>query len=91
MEGNISNKPITFDEIAVAFARNYESVYIINVLDDSYVEYITEDDNDRLITRSSGDNFYADTIKNCRAMVYPDDQEIFLSSFTVLLSIRLFV
>ena len=44
MEGNISNKPITFDEIAVAFARNYESVYVINALDDSYVEYITEAD-----------------------------------------------
>ena len=82
MEGNNIKKPITFDEIAVAFAKNYESVYIINVLNDSYVEYITEDESNSLITRSSGDNFYADTIKNCRAMVYPDDQEVFLKYFT---------
>ena len=76
-----NRKSITFGEIALALASDYESVYVINSEDDSYVEYIADGDNKTLVERYSGDDFYADTIKNCRLMVYPEDQEHFLNSF----------
>ena len=75
MEGNISNKPITFDEIAVAFARNYESVYVINTLDDSYVEYTAEGEDKTLVQRDAGEKFYEAVPRNSREQVYPEDQE----------------
>ena len=80
MDGSNSKK-ITFDEIAQALAKDYESIYVIDSNDDSYVEYITEGEEKSLVIRSSGDDFYSDTIHNCRLMVYPDDQEQFLASF----------
>lgn len=81
MDGGNSKK-ITFDEIAKALAKDYETIYVIDSNDDSYVEYITEGEDKELVVRSSGENFYADTVRNCRILVYPDDQEHFLESFS---------
>ena len=81
MNGENSKKAITFDEIALALAKDYECIYVINAVDDSYVEYITQGENKDLVLRSSGEDFYKDTIRNCRILVYPDDQEFFLESF----------
>ena len=79
--GGYDSKKITFDEIAKALSKDYESIYVIDSNDDSYVEYITEGEDKNLVIRSSGDDFYSDAIRNCRLMVYPDDQELFLNSF----------
>ena len=76
-----NSKKITFDEIAQALSKDYESIYVIDSENDSYVEYITEGEDRALVIRSSGDDFYSDADRNCRMMVYPDDQEQFLSSF----------
>ena len=81
MNSENSKKSITFDEIAIALAKDYDCIYVIDSTDDSYVEYITEGDDRKLVIRSSGDDFYKDTVKNCHMLVYPDDQEIFLDSF----------
>lgn len=76
-----NNTPITFGEIALALAADYESIYVIDADDDSYVEYMTQGADNELIKRSAGENFYKDTIKNCRELVYKDDQDYFLESF----------
>ena len=76
-----SKKHITFAEIALALAADYESIYVIDADDDSYVEYLAQGADNELIEKSTGENFYADTIKNCRVLVHPDDQEFFLESF----------
>ncbi|MBE5864150.1 MAG: EAL domain-containing protein [Lachnospiraceae bacterium] len=80
-ENAIRNNPITFGEIALALANDYESLYVIDSEDDSYVEYIAWGDNKELAVRSSGVNFYQDVIINCRELVHPEDQEMFLNSF----------
>ena len=81
MNGENSKKPITFDEIALALAKDYDSIYIIDSNDDSYVEYYAEGENNTLVSRSDGKNFYQDVIKNCRECVYVEDQDYFLRSF----------
>ena len=73
--------PITFGEIALALASDYDSIYVIDTTNDSYVEYLAEGDNKELVENSSGDDFYRDTVYNARRLVYPDDQEHFLNSF----------
>lgn len=70
----------TFERLAVALANDYESVYVINTRDDSYVEYTATGADKTLSVRSCGEDFYADTRVNCRRLVYPDDQEHFLNT-----------
>ena len=82
MPGEDQNKKtITFSEIALALANDYDSIFIIDSEDDSYVEYLAEGDNKELVRRASGDDFYKDVIHDAREQVYPDDQDRFIESF----------
>lgn len=82
MSGNDNNKKtITFSEIALALANDYDSIFVIDSEDDSYVEYLAEGDNKELVTRKSGDNFYTDVIRDAQDQVFPEDQERFIESF----------
>lgn len=81
MDGENSKKPITFEEIALALAKDYDSIYVIHSDDDSYVEYIAEGENRTLVQRDAGEKFYEAVPRNCRELVYPDDQERFLAAF----------
>lgn len=78
---NQNKKTITFSEIALALANDYDSIFIINSEDDSYVEYLAEGDNKELVRRASGKNFYEDVIHDAREQVHPDDQDRFIESF----------
>lgn len=69
---------LTFARLALALANDYESVYVIRIEDDSYVEYAAEGEDKTLYQRSEGKNFYADTQINCRLLVFEEDQEHFL-------------
>ena len=71
----------TFSDLASALANDYESIYLIKSEDDSYVEYSASGAEKELAIVSSGDDFYADTVINCRKMVWPEDQSFFLRSF----------
>ncbi|MBQ8966148.1 GGDEF domain-containing protein [Ruminococcus sp.] len=72
---------LTFIKLAMALADDYESIYVINTDDDSYAEYSASGREKKLCRRSSGDDFYADTVKNCDLLVYPEDQPVFLDKF----------
>ena len=69
MNSENSKRAITFDELALALAKDYESIYVINSDDDSYVEYVTEGADKNLAVRDQGENFYKAVIKNCRELV----------------------
>lgn len=75
------NESMTFVQLAMALADDYESVYVIDTDDDSYVEYAAAGEFKELTRRSEGDDFYADTVRNCNLIVYPDDRQKFLESF----------
>ena len=72
---------LTFGEIALILASDYESIYVIDAWDDSYVEYVPKGNDKELVISSCGDDFYEDTIRNCKILVYPDDQDTFLTTF----------
>ena len=82
MENEIKiKKSITFGEIALALANDYDSIFVIDSDDNSYVEYLAEGDNKELVRRASGKDFYKDVVRDCREQVYPEDQENFLNAF----------
>ncbi len=70
-----------FLHLAMSLTNDYISVYYLNILDNSYIEYGLSKEEKTLTIVSSGNDFFEDTIYNCRRMVYIDDQENFLASF----------
>ena len=74
----MADRQTTFSDLALALADDYESIYVINSKDDSYVEYTSEGADRELKVRSSGDDFFKDLISNCRELVWPEDQNRFL-------------
>ena len=75
------NRSFSFASLAQALANDYSSLYVIDSDDDSYIEYAPSGADKELVTVSSGENFYADVPRNCRELVYKDDQEYFLNAF----------
>ena len=69
---------VTFLRLALALANDYESIYYLNTVDNSYVEYAAQGDNKELVVLSEGEDFFEDAKKNCRRIVYEDDRERFL-------------
>lgn len=72
---------ISFLQLALALADDYESIYVIDMNDDSYVEYSTAGKKKEMTIRSSGGDFFADVPKNTRKLVLPEDREKFLAAF----------
>ena len=68
----------SFSELALALADDFESIYVIDSEDDSYVEYTAQGADRELVVRSSGENFFAALMENCRALVWPEDQGRFI-------------
>ena len=78
--GKLRNDHISFARLALSLANDYESVYLIDTADDSYVEYTADGADKTLVQRSAGADFYADVPKNVPVLIYPDDQADFLAA-----------
>ncbi|MBP0973574.1 MAG: hypothetical protein J5851_06670, partial [Oscillospiraceae bacterium] len=63
-EENRQQHSMTLARLAIALANDYETVYVINTEDDSYIEYGVVPNSQELTRRSSGQDFYADTPVN---------------------------
>ena len=83
MENRFSegDKAVTFSKLALALANDYDSIYVVDSIDDSYVEYSATGEAKSLNVVSSGSDFYSDLIINSGRLVYPDDVEAFRSAF----------
>ena len=71
----------SFSDLALALANDYESLYVIDSNDDSYVEYSSAGADKELVVVSSGANFFEAVPKRCREVVWPEDQAFFLRTF----------
>ena len=71
----------TFDKLALALANDYESIFVVDSHDDSYVEYTAEGAEKQLVLRSKGDDFFVDVEKNVKEQIFPEDQEIIINKF----------
>ena len=81
IRGYTMTKKVSFSDLALALANDYESLYVIDSNDDSYVEYSSAGADKELVVVSSGANFYEAVPKQCRELVWPEDQAFFLRTF----------
>ncbi len=56
-KASASESEFDFSRIALSLANDYESVYYIDMQDDSYIEYKTSGVDKKLHIASRGDNF----------------------------------
>ena len=73
---------LTFASISQALAADYFSIYYVDTLDDSFMEYSSHSDYDKLNIEKQGQDFFNLSRKNLLRVVYPEDQNKLLSVFT---------
>ncbi len=71
---------VTFTKLAKALADDFVSVYYIDLTDNSYVEFGTQGEGEKLSVLSEGDDFFEDTPVNAAVMVYEPDRERFIAA-----------
>ncbi len=71
---------VTFAELALALSSDYESIFVIDADDDSYVEYLAEGDSKSLSINMSGDDFFSDVPHNAELLVHPEDRAYFVET-----------
>lgn len=63
-------------EIANALSSGFESVYYVDVSSGHYVEFSSNGQYKELKIQSSGSNFFRDSQKNLKRVVYPADRKL---------------
>lgn len=68
-----------FSDIANAISYSFESLYYVDLRDDSYIVYNSQEISEIRPNKYTGKNFFVDTIENARMTVHSDDLEAFLN------------
>ena len=66
-----------FSQIAESLANQYDTIYYVDMLSDHYMEFASTDVYKSLEVRPSGDDFFAESLRNIDRVIYPDDREAF--------------
>ncbi|MCR5718198.1 MAG: GGDEF domain-containing protein [Oscillospiraceae bacterium] len=61
--------------------NDYESIYVIDAADDSYVEYNGAKSDSQLVVHGYGDNFFLDIAAGLREQVWEEDRSYFIRTF----------
>ncbi len=76
-----NSQPLSFASIALALASDYNRLFVIDSIDDSYIEYTTQGAEKELIQAAAGDNFFLAVPLDAPGQVWPEDLEYFLNAF----------
>ncbi|MBQ9327085.1 MAG: GGDEF domain-containing protein [Solobacterium sp.] len=77
-EGHNAQDSMTYSSIAHALAHRYDSIYYVDLRNDHYVEYTSSSEYQDLKIETGGDDFFADSARNIRRVVHPDDLDFAL-------------
>ena len=67
-----------FTKIAEALLRDYSSVYYVNAVTNEYYWYSVDPEFHSLNLEQGGDDFFKNLIRDCKKVIYAEDQHIFL-------------
>lgn len=76
------NSPITFTQVAKALSSDYISLYYVNLKNDRFNVYKSDPLVGELAVEQSGENFFEKSRIEAMSLVYKDDRDMVLSSFT---------
>ncbi|MBR3532795.1 MAG: EAL domain-containing protein [Clostridiales bacterium] len=67
-----------FNKIAEALLVDYSSVYYVNAVTNEYFWYSVNPEFHSLSLEQGGDDFFKNIIRDCKKVIYEEDQHIFL-------------
>ena len=73
---------ITYSNIARALATDYTYLYYVNVKDDTFIQYHSNVNENDIIVERDGEDFFNQAREDAEKILYKEDQEVFLASFT---------
>ena len=76
MRQESQKKHITFSRIAESLASNYDEIYYVDLDDSSYVSYEFNNIYGQLEMQRSGDDFFAEAIRNTSRIIHKNDRDI---------------
>ena len=68
-----------FDQISASLAAQYDTLYYVNIENDTYSEISSTDEYKRLNVPATGKDFFAESRRSIRKYVHPEDREIALA------------
>ncbi|MCR4684387.1 MAG: diguanylate cyclase [Lachnospiraceae bacterium] len=71
-------KHVTFSQIAESLAVNYDVIYYVDANDASFISYECKNIYGQLDIQKSGDNFFAESIKDIQHIVHKSDRDLVL-------------
>jgi len=85
IENALSNKNaakgIDFDSYVNALFSEYQTVYLVDAVSNSY-DSISEDENYKSLNlKQRGENFYEDVLTTIKRVIYPEDRDLILNAF----------
>ena len=67
-----------FQKISEALLMDYSSVYYINAVTNEYYWYSVNPEFHSLKLEQGGDDFFKNIIRDCKQVIYEEDQHIFI-------------
>ena len=74
----MAQNDVVFKKIAEALLVDYSSVYYVNAVTNEYYWYSVNPEFHSLSLEQGGDDFFKNIIRDCKEVVYEEDQHIFI-------------
>ena len=74
----MAQNDIVFKKIAEALLVDYSSVYYVNAVTNEYYWYSVNPEFHSLSLEQGGDDFFKNIIRDCKKVIYEEDQHIFI-------------
>ncbi len=71
-----------YSHIANALAADYNDVYLVDVENGNFAEFVPNHSQEGLVMEKSGSDFFEVSRRDALEMLHPDDQEVFMRTFT---------
>ena len=74
----MNNQDEIFKKISEALLTDYSSVYYVNAVTNEYCWYSVNPEFHSLSLEQGGDDFFKNIVRDCKKVIYEEDQHIFL-------------
>ena len=75
IDKEIARQKVVYNQITASLAGQYDTLYYINIENNTYVEISSTDEYKKMNVPATGSDFFAESRRSIRKYVHPEDQE----------------
>ncbi len=76
------SQSVTYSNLAHALSLDYKFLYYIDLETDYFIEYGSDAENESIVEKRSGSDFFGESRRDAQKLIYEDDLEMFFDMFT---------